>query len=583
MERTKLKALIVATRPTSAVVPIILYLHGLYFSSSFKISFIIFGSILMWLLTSIISLLNFVMDKEDLVVAKPLIYLYSYISKKDCLYIVSLLYGLYLLISFLFFRQILALFLLFFATLYSLPYVRFKESPPLDSVWNGLTYASLPFLVGYLVKQNPVIDVFTMAILLSLPAISYYLLLAIQDYEDDLKAGVSTTVVWIGKENSIKLVKIIMFFFFLFSTFFLWKYALVILPFYIGGITIFFIENNKNDFSSEISIISWTWLLFNIFSFYYISSYFLSKMILLFFLLILSILFIMNYKDKSIYVMDPLLQVLLKILFKKCKTCNKPILQQALDIYIGESEHYCLKCNLIAEIIKISIKILSNFFRIEKKLLEDYLRNPFIRKSWLIILKGISIWGLKKRPLLPSSPFVIVWDITTRCNLNCRHCYSRDRYEKELDTEEVLKIIDKLSMANVPFIIFSGGEPLLREDLFTILSYATSKGTYVGVATNGTLLDEDVARELKKSGVKMIQISIDSSFPEKHDHFRGKKNVFTKASSAIRISKKMGFLTVVSTTVNRMNYHEIKEIVLLSKNLGADWFIAFNFIPIGRG
>lgn len=484
--------------------------------------------------------------------------------------------------GFFFFKQILAIFLLVFATFYSLPPIRLKEKAPLDAIWNGLTYTSFPFLVGYSVKQTPNIDVLIVAILVSIPAISYYLLLAIQDYEYDLRAGVFTTVVKLGKVKSLKLIKVIMLFFFLCSLLFLWKYALMLIPFYFGGSIIFFI-NNANDVPHVIPNISWIWILTNIVSFNYIISSPFLKGILIFFLLVLLTMFVKNYKNKIFIIMSPILQALLKIAFRNCRKCNKPILQNAIDIYAQDSKYTCFKCSLVSKIIKFFVNILNVFFHIDKKLLKNYLRNQFIKKSWLILLKGISIWGLKKRPIIPSSPFVVVWDITTKCNLNCKHCYSKNRYKKELDTKEILKIIDKLAVANVPAIIFSGGEPLLRDDILDIIRYATDKGIYVGIATNGTLLDENTAEKLKKGGVKMLQISIDSFSPIKHDAFRGGRNVFTKALSAIRLSKKMGFLTVVATTITRENYNEIEEIILLSKDLGADWFIAFNFIPIGEG
>ncbi|HHH79885.1 MAG TPA: radical SAM protein, partial [Thermoplasmatales archaeon] len=143
--------------------------------------------------------------------------------------------------------------------------------------------------------------------------------------------------------------------------------------------------------------------------------------------------------------------------------------------------------------------------------------------------------------------------------------------------------IDVFDRAGVTILAFSGGEPLVRPDIFELTRYAADKGMYVAIATNGTLITKEKAREMKKAGIEFVQISLDGSNAETHDTFRGIKGAFDKTVQGIKNSVAEGFFVEVSTTVTKYNYMEVPEIIKLSEKLGADWFMAFNFIPTGRG
>src|SRR5210317_935708 len=109
-----------------------------------------------------------------------------------------------------------------------------------------------------------------------------------------------------------------------------------------------------------------------------------------------------------------------------------------------------------------------------------------------------------------SAPLTFNWTLSFRCNFTCSHCYSRDEEVPELTTEENFRIIDVLAEKQVPFVNFGGGEPLIRDDLFEITEYASSKGLNVSMNSNGWLLDDVAAARIKEAGFKSVGISIDS-------------------------------------------------------------------------
>src|SRR4030042_1468058 len=124
---------------------------------------------------------------------------------------------------------------------------------------------------------------------------------------------------------------------------------------------------------------------------------------------------------------------------------------------------------------------------------------------------------------------MVAWEITRSCNLFCAHCRSSSTagaYENELSTEECLRLIDDILEVGKPVIILSGGEPLLRQDLFRIAKYAVKKGLRVVMGTNGTLITDEVAAELKTIPISRVAVSIDFPTPELQDKFRSKAGAF---------------------------------------------------------
>ncbi|HUJ15966.1 MAG TPA: radical SAM protein, partial [Thermoanaerobaculia bacterium] len=153
----------------------------------------------------------------------------------------------------------------------------------------------------------------------------------------------------------------------------------------------------------------------------------------------------------------------------------------------------------------------------------------------------------------PGSGPVVVWNATKTCNLQCVHCYAdaeAKRFEGELTTEEARRMIEDLAAFNVPALLMSGGEPLVRPDILDLAEYATSLGIRVTFSTNGTLIDEKKAERLKKIGVTYVGISIDGA-EERHDYFRGKKGAFQGSIRGIRNCRAAGIRVGVRFTVTQ--------------------------------
>ena len=183
-------------------------------------------------------------------------------------------------------------------------------------------------------------------------------------------------------------------------------------------------------------------------------------------------------------------------------------------------------------------------------------------------------------------PRLISWNMTFRCNLRCPHCYidASERAERdELSTEEGKMLIDQIAEVSKPILILSGGEPLLRDDVFELARYAAGKGLTVAMGTNGTLITDSVASDLKASGVKAVAISIDSAIPERHDAFRGLEGAWRDAVRGIGACIRHGIDVQVNTTVTQQNYNEIDDIMALAEREGATAFHLFFLVPTGRG
>ncbi|MBU6997754.1 MAG: radical SAM protein [Theionarchaea archaeon] len=181
-----------------------------------------------------------------------------------------------------------------------------------------------------------------------------------------------------------------------------------------------------------------------------------------------------------------------------------------------------------------------------------------------------------------SAPNSIIWDVTNRCNLNCRHCYveATPASVHELTTREAMTIIDQVVRAKVFRLSFSGGEPLLRKDIFDLIQYA-AQWVPVELATNGMLIYGEEASALKSSGVSMVQLSLDG-LEEAHDYLRKRQGAFQRVLEATGILKEAGIPFGVTTVVYRKNFSEITELVQLAEKLGAFTIRFYRLIYTGR-
>ncbi|MFQ6112371.1 MAG: radical SAM protein [Nitrospinota bacterium] len=186
-------------------------------------------------------------------------------------------------------------------------------------------------------------------------------------------------------------------------------------------------------------------------------------------------------------------------------------------------------------------------------------------------------------------PFIVSWNTTRRCNLRCAHCYLDARElesggEGELTTGEGVELIDSIAALNPrAFLVLTGGEPLLREDILELASVASSRGLIVLLGTNGILLGEGAARKLKGSGVEGIGVSIHSLDARIHDSFTGLEGSLSRVTEGIAACRREGLDFQVQTVARRENLDEIPAIIGYSREVGAKAFNLFFLVCTGRG
>jgi 12,18-didecarboxysiroheme deacetylase len=180
---------------------------------------------------------------------------------------------------------------------------------------------------------------------------------------------------------------------------------------------------------------------------------------------------------------------------------------------------------------------------------------------------------------------VVVWNSTRRCNLRCVHCYSesRDRdYAGELTGEEARRLIDDLADFGAPVLLFSGGEPLLRPDLFDLIAYATGRGLRAVISTNGTLIDEATVGRLRDAGLAYVGVSLDG-LGEVNDRFRGVPGAFGRALAGIRRCRDAGVKVGLRFTITRRNAGEVDGIFDLVRDERIPRVCFYHLVYAGRG
>ena len=181
---------------------------------------------------------------------------------------------------------------------------------------------------------------------------------------------------------------------------------------------------------------------------------------------------------------------------------------------------------------------------------------------------------------------LVAWETTKRCNLACKHCraVSEDHtYDHELDTKASFKLLDQIREVGNPIIILTGGEPLLRDDIFDIAQYGTKSGLRMVMAPNGTLITKENAIKMKETGIKRISVSLDGSTSKTHDGFRGVKNAFKNSIQGIKIARQVKLEFQINTTITKTNLAQIPKILNLAQDLGAVALHIFLLVPTGRG
>jgi 12,18-didecarboxysiroheme deacetylase len=180
---------------------------------------------------------------------------------------------------------------------------------------------------------------------------------------------------------------------------------------------------------------------------------------------------------------------------------------------------------------------------------------------------------------------VVVWNVGRRCNLRCVHCYSHSRdqeYTGELSHDEGMRLIDDLAAFGAPVILFSGGEPLMRPDIFDLIAHARQLGVRAVISTNGTLITPEVAARLKEFGLSYVGVSLDG-LEETNDRFRGVKGAFTRALEGIRNCQSAGIKVGLRFTMNRRNAQDIGGIFDLIEQENIPRVCFYHLVYAGRG
>jgi 12,18-didecarboxysiroheme deacetylase len=180
---------------------------------------------------------------------------------------------------------------------------------------------------------------------------------------------------------------------------------------------------------------------------------------------------------------------------------------------------------------------------------------------------------------------VVVWNVTKACNLRCIHCYAsadNKSAENELKTEEGFRLLEDLAQFGCPVVLFSGGEPLVRPDIFDLIAYAVRLGLRAVLSTNGTLIDHALAKELKKLGLSYVGISLDG-IGEVHDRFRVSKGCFEKVVQAIENCQRESLKVGLRFTINKFNAEEIPKVFDFVEEMKIPRICFYHLVYAGRG
>ena len=196
--------------------------------------------------------------------------------------------------------------------------------------------------------------------------------------------------------------------------------------------------------------------------------------------------------------------------------------------------------------------------------------------------------GEKKDEVVPKTASerkpIVVWNITRACNLKCVHCYndSGGKTDNELTTDEAKAVLDDLAKFGAPSVLFSGGEPLMRSDLFTLIEYAVQLGLRVVISTNGTLIKKDVAKKISDCGVSYVGISLDG-IGKVNDEFRGAAGAFDMAVSGIRNCQDAGVRIGLRLTLTQRNVQDLDALFGFFDAERIERACFYHFVPSGRG
>ncbi len=221
-----------------------------------------------------------------------------------------------------------------------------------------------------------------------------------------------------------------------------------------------------------------------------------------------------------------------------------------------------------------------------KTLKDEVFRHTARARGLINAARAIGHFGLTK-PQIFYAPLLVVWNFTQACNLNCIHCYQDARrvLPDELTLKEKLRMLDTFKENYVSLLAFSGGEPMLAGDFWEVVERAGAMKFNISIATNGSLLTKEAAKRMRDINVRYVEVSLDSVHPEKHDRFRGASGLWERAVAGIKAAlsqRNRGLKVGIASTITRLNFEELEDLIRFAEDLGVDTFFAFNFIPTGR-
>lgn len=174
----------------------------------------------------------------------------------------------------------------------------------------------------------------------------------------------------------------------------------------------------------------------------------------------------------------------------------------------------------------------------------------------------------KSEYVITKGPQMINWNYSYKCNLNCKHCYSRTRKEKEASLEEKYKIADNIIRNDVFWVNLGGGEPIILKETVNMIKYLTDNHIYVSLSSNGTFIKERKAYELYKANLSGGSISLDHSIREKHNKVRGFNSSYDDAITAMKLLISFGIDVIISTTMTSENFDVLEDIIKIGVQLG---------------
>ncbi len=264
-----------------------------------------------------------------------------------------------------------------------------------------------------------------------------------------------------------------------------------------------------------------------------------------------------------------------------CPACGASRMRVALrGICAPGDGNSCATCSGEQEELAATLLRFWELLGSPRQELEAVQPSPRLRASIQRLIRVVSKWGLHY-PLI--MPMTVKWEVTNRCNLRCQHCLvdAGKGMAQELSTAEALGLIDACVSLGVHNLGVLGGEPLLRDDVFTVMEYAISKRLAVTLTTNAIAIDEAVASKIAALGLRDIAVSVDG-IGEVHDRFRGVRGAFDRAVQGINNLVRHRVPFAIFTVVSRHNLHQLGEIVDLAVALGAAKFAVNDLQPSGR-